>query len=506
MEEKRLKKGNIFLLFLILSLGFFLRLYNLGSWGFWYDEVDSIFSGKFLIWHNILEVSIYTHWPGLFPFLLMRLWKYLGDGEFILRLLPLIFGILSIFAIYKIGGLLFNIKTGLISAFILCVSPFHIYYSQELRHYTLLTFLSLMAFFYLIQSLRSNKLCYWFGLIIFTAFSLNTHNVAIFLLIVENIFFIFFYKRYKSLLKRWLVSQLFIILFFLPHFAAIFGQTVNYQISNPFSVYPAANHLFNFIQSFIIFNSGYNSVKAIQFLAVLLFTPLFFLGIMDKNKKEEICLLLCWLFIPIILTSVLTILITHVYLFRTLVHISAAYYILIAYGISKLKPRNVYLFVLFGYAFLAGLGLKNYYQNYFPLPEFPYRIAVHPKKETRVAASYIENNFQKKDLIGHTNPVTYLPFFYYHKDGFEEKLFTLGYFTNFYSVYAKVLKFVKMQPVDIRELTKIKYDRIWLVFSSSENNQLDQRSKNIKDYFDRNYDMVESKEFVGIRIYLYEVK
>lgn len=501
---KRMKLRHILLFVLILLIGTYLRFYNLGYWGFWHDEVGSMFVAKFLNWHILSKAITYTICPPLLP-ILLHFWRYLGSSEFILRLLPLVFSILSIIVTYKIGQLLFNTKTGLISAFLLSISPFHIYYSQELRAYSLLAFVSLMSIFYLIKCLKRNKLFYWVGLIIFTALSLYTHNIAIFLLIAENIFFILFYKRYKTLLQKWLIAQLFIVLFYLPYFKNIFEQTVYFQISDIFQP-PPLNHLFNFIQSFIIFNSGYNSPETIQCLTVLLFTPLFFLGVLYDNKKEETGLLLCWLLIPIALTLILAIFIRNVYLPRTLIHVSVAYYILTAYGISKLKPKNLYLYILLFYTILTGFGLNNYYQNIFPSSTFLYCTGVFPRKETKLAASYIENNFQEGDIIGHTNMFTYAPFYYYHNGRLEDKLFTLGYLKNFHFVFIEADQFIKMLPVDIREITRNKYNRIWLVFSSYTNNQIDQLSKDIKDYFDRNYIMVDCKEFVGITIYLYQIK
>jgi hypothetical protein len=448
-------------------------------------------------------------YPVLFPFLL-RLWQYFGNGEFILRLLPFTFGILSIFATYKIGQLLFNTKTGLIAAFIISISPLHIYYSQELTLYTLFTFLSLMSIFYLVKSLRNNKFLYWVSYIIFTTFSLQTHNMAIFLLITENIFFILFYKRYRTLLKKYLISQLFIILLYLPYFKIIFEQLVNFRISDLFYYQPHQINLFNFVNTFVVFNLGYNAPKAIQFLSILIFTPLFFLGIIGNNKKEEIWLLLYWLFIPLIITFILTVLITHVYFFRALIYISVAYYILIAYGISNLKPRNVYLFILLGYAILIAPGLKNYYQNIFPFATksfYPcYGPGINPREETIAAVSYIEKKSQKGDIIGHTQPSTYLPFLYYHKDKSKQKILTLGFLRNFYFVNQKSFRLIGMMPVDIRVNTKIKNNRVWLVLSSWEDDEKERLSKYVKEYLDKNYVMAEYKEFVGITVYLYRIK
>ena len=215
-------KLYFYLFIVIFFVGLFLRIYSLGRYDFWYDEVGSITITKELGTKDITNYGYAYDYP-LF-YLLLSFWLRLGNSEFILRLLPSIFGILCIPAIYFVAKELFNSKVGLIAAFILAISPFHIYYSQELRSYTLVTFLALMAIYYLVRSLKENKISYWVGFIIFMIFGLYTHNVAVFLLIVVNIFFILFYKRYKPLLRRWLISQLLIILFYLPWVKVILEQ------------------------------------------------------------------------------------------------------------------------------------------------------------------------------------------------------------------------------------------------------------------------------------------
>ena len=61
-------------------------------------------------------------------------------------------------------------------------------------------------------------------------------------------------------------------------------------------------------------------------------------------------------------------------------------------------------------------------------------------------------------------------------------------------------------PVNLKEIKDGSYKRIWLVLSSWENNQTYQLPRDFKEYLYRNYVMVGYKEFVGITIYLYQIK
>ena len=489
-----MKLKYIFLFILILSLGISLRIFNIGKYDFWCDETVSILLAKET---GHLSVTDYNYFidPPIF-YLLLSFWLHLGKSEFILRFFPFIFGVLSIPAIYLVSKELFNKKVGLISAFILAVSPFHIYYSQELRTYSLVTFLALMTVYYLVKALKVNKVPYWVGFIIFTILTIYSHNIALLLIIAVNTYFILFYKRYRVHLRRWLMSQSVIFFFYLPWVGILFKQLHHIKASNLFQWMPN-DYIFNLIRTFLIFDLGVNSGKIPHFLANLLVFPLLLLGIW--NNKEKIYLLLSWLFVPIIMSMIVSKLITSVFLFRTLIYVSPAYYILISYGLSKLKPNKIYLYFLLFFSILVGLSLKNYYQNAFPLPASPFRMGVYPKKEIRLASSYIDQNYQAGDIVAHTCEDTYFPFLYYHNKILEEKLIVSNYReVLFRTVYSKILKRLKLNIANPEEIKKNGYDRIWLILSC-------QKPKDIKEYFDRNYVMAEYKEFKGITIYLYQI-
>lgn len=175
----RIRPGKL-LLPLILIAGAGLRLYRWSIYSFWHDEIGWLLICKDNLL-NSLNGTITIFKPPLFK-LLVFLWAYIGQDEFSLRLLPFIFGILSIIFIYKIGRILFDEKAGLIAAFLLAISPFHIYYSQELSHYTLTAFLALGSVYYLIFCLNENNARAWIKLIILNALCLYTSYISIFLL------------------------------------------------------------------------------------------------------------------------------------------------------------------------------------------------------------------------------------------------------------------------------------------------------------------------------------
>ncbi|MEK7164149.1 MAG: hypothetical protein AAB768_03350 [Patescibacteria group bacterium] len=133
------------LIVLILILGLGLRLVNLNQ-SLWLDEaaqavmseksVDEIWSARQADFH-----------PPLF-YILAHYWIQVNRLEIWLRLLPVMFGVISIGLIYLLAG---RNKFGLLSAFFLAINPYHIYYSQEFRSYSMLAMLGLLSMLFLKQ-------------------------------------------------------------------------------------------------------------------------------------------------------------------------------------------------------------------------------------------------------------------------------------------------------------------------------------------------------------------
>lgn len=113
-----------------------------------------------------------------------------GQDENFLRIIPAMFGVLTIPAIYLTIREIFNENIAFISSLLITFSPFHIYYSQEARMYTmwLLFFLiSLYIFFKLIKT-PSIKTALIFGVISGVTFWIHFYTgLFFFLLLIYSI-------------------------------------------------------------------------------------------------------------------------------------------------------------------------------------------------------------------------------------------------------------------------------------------------------------------------------
>jgi hypothetical protein len=126
--------------------------------GMWLDETFSVW----LAGHSVAEmmqwiVKIDQH-PPLYYFLLHYWIALKGDTtSYYVRLLSVLFGAGAIPIIYLIGKRMAGVKMGLAAAFILAFSPFHIYYAQETRMYTLLMFNAAVAIYALVRLLTDPR-------------------------------------------------------------------------------------------------------------------------------------------------------------------------------------------------------------------------------------------------------------------------------------------------------------------------------------------------------------
>ncbi len=185
---------------------------------FWFDEIISLKIAQ----HNIVDSWQYLKWennPPLHYWMLHAWIKLFGASEVALRLSSVLFSLLAIIALYFLGKLLFNKKTGLVTAFLAAVSSFQLFLSSDARMYPMLLLFSSLAAYFLWRWLNQQSLFSWLGYIIFTGLALYTHLTAVYLIVACNLYFLYHYfylKRLKPNWLKWLASQIVIGVAFLP--------------------------------------------------------------------------------------------------------------------------------------------------------------------------------------------------------------------------------------------------------------------------------------------------
>lgn len=118
----------------VAAVALALRLFRLGHQSLWIDELISLqlatYESGAAFWRGLL-----TDIHGPFNSVLLHGWAMGGTGEAWLRLLYVIPGVAAVPVVWRLGAELFGERAGRAAAVLLAISPFHVWYSQEVRSY-----------------------------------------------------------------------------------------------------------------------------------------------------------------------------------------------------------------------------------------------------------------------------------------------------------------------------------------------------------------------------------
>lgn len=201
-------------IFFVFFFAFVIRLIALNQ-SLWLDEAVT---AKVVMDYRFTEiVSIFSptdFHPPLY-YLFMKLWTNMfGYSEIALRMPSVLFSLMTGYVVYLIGGIW--------AASFFLFNPLIVYYSQEGRMYMLSTLFLTGALYYLLASLRVNKLKnkIFFGLFISLAFL--TFYGSIFF-IASMLLYLLFKKQYKF----FIVSLLALIVSLLVISPLLYKQLIN---------------------------------------------------------------------------------------------------------------------------------------------------------------------------------------------------------------------------------------------------------------------------------------
>lgn len=125
----------------LLLLAFGLRVWGVADHNIWWDEGIGIWLSRMSLWESARWTAGDVH-PPLYYVLLNGWRSFAGEGEFSLRFLSVIFSVLTVPLIYRLGKTLGGSETGLLAALFLTISRFSIWWAQEIRMYALAALLA----------------------------------------------------------------------------------------------------------------------------------------------------------------------------------------------------------------------------------------------------------------------------------------------------------------------------------------------------------------------------
>lgn len=444
------KMKTKYALLLIVIAAFFLRFYKLGeippalNW----DEISIGYNtysilktgkdewGQFFPIHfkaygeYKLPAQVYLSIPGIYLF---------GLNEMGVRITPVIYGTLTVLVVFFLGRALFQSSlVGLISAFLMSISPWHIQLTRASFESSLATFFITCGIWFLVKGFKDQK-WFMFSMVPF-ALSVFTYNSAriftpLFLIIIFLI-----YRKHLIKFKKFAVFSvaLFAILLLpLTPYLLSGERSARYKLVSitddpgliprinenrgisklppPLprfihnkvtytSFYFTRNYLSHFTPQFLFISGAPHKQHHVQNIGQLyLFqAPLLLIGLwgLFKFKQKFKGLLLSWLFLAYIPVSITGDSIPHA--LRTL--ISAPFYQLVsAFGAYQIflwlkKRSNVWIsFVILVILVLFIWQFKNYLNNYYNV--YPFLYSRDWQYGYKQVVDYIGKNESKYDLI-----------------------------------------------------------------------------------------------------------
>jgi uncharacterized membrane protein len=259
------EKIQYVILALIILLALLLRVFRLGTWSFWVEEfhtlrhtaaIDSIESllGSFRVIYYVLNKSVFL---------------LLGETEWTSRVLPVFFGIIAIPLVYWIARRLFGLSVAVLTVLLLAISPWHLYWSQNARFYTLFLLLFNISFILYYLGIESNRFAFIALSVLALILAAMTHMMAgLLILIFISYFFLLKIGPYEKPLGLKLKNLIPILVFFV-----IFYVLIEIFLLYVFNSIPLYQSLYeNFISDVRVFR-GYEDP------IVMLKSVIYYIGI-----------------------------------------------------------------------------------------------------------------------------------------------------------------------------------------------------------------------------------
>ena len=314
------------------------------------DEPFSIFYAQQDI-NEIWEMLKNENNPPL-HFLLLHYWiKLFGVSPFAVRFLSLIFSTLTIIPLFKLSKLLLGRSFAILVIFYFCFSTFNHYHAIEARTYSLLTLLFVSIILELYRILFNSKKG-WIGLALLNGTLLYTHYLAFFIIGVEFLLFVIFFRlldlqKVKNIVLSFIVSLILYIpgiVLFLQRFEHVSGQ-------GTWVPKPHFTELYGNILRF--FNGKYAFIAiALLVIGILIFNRKVVIKVVKQHfSKKEYWFALLAFALPYFGMYIVSVLFQPIFLDRYLLFITPFLYIclgiLLKWTLTDFKYKTTFFIALF---------------------------------------------------------------------------------------------------------------------------------------------------------------
>jgi uncharacterized membrane protein len=283
------------LAFAFVALSFVLRLICLNCNDIALDEPFTLY------WANksvgeISALAMDENNPPLY-FLIQHYWmQFFGKDANVLRWPSLIFGLLTVFVLVRIAAKRISVFGALVTGIFISLSTEHLYYSQEVRAYTLLCLLTAIALDFLLKIIESpQEKANYYKLVIVSLLLAYTHYLSVWVFIAIAICWLFLTKPSLYLSKILIPVFVFFIGLLPLAWAAIF-RLKHMTHTGTWVPEPESTQLYGHIN--IMLNGKYTTAVLLLIFLILGILALYkkaLANILEKLKlPKDNLILLIW--------------------------------------------------------------------------------------------------------------------------------------------------------------------------------------------------------------------
>jgi uncharacterized membrane protein len=177
-EEERAQGVPGWIPALIVLLAVFVRAWHLTSWDMWTDEMHTLRLSADLGSMSPAYISapinfILTSWSV----------AVLGQGELGARAVPFLAGVLTVCLVYWLGRTWVGGRAAALAAAFLALSPWHVYWSQTARHFSLQVLFTLLAIHSFLAYWKQGRKWGLWASPLFFLLALGVHSSSVFFLL-----------------------------------------------------------------------------------------------------------------------------------------------------------------------------------------------------------------------------------------------------------------------------------------------------------------------------------
>ncbi len=451
------------------------------------DESQSLWQTSFSIRELLISLSQNVHVP-LYHLLVHGVQVVFDNSIFISRAFSFVFYLISVPVFYGLGAYIYGRNTAFFATTLYGISPFLVWFSSEIRMYTMLILVTILVHFFYLRLMREPTTLTWWAYAVCCLLGIYTHYF--FFLVLLSHFVFFFGTMRKNFTQGQLLPFLAIVLLviaaFLPWLLKVFsgeGVEESQPILNP----PTSIDIFNVFSNFF-FGFQVDAINSIILACWPILLVLLFLGLNKKSApRPETRFLWVATLVPLLCAYLISVLYQPLFLSRYLIIVLPPLFLLIA-RLGDVYAPTAAFFYKTTLVLCMALGLVVQLKS----PDTP------NKENYSAASSYLSSAVGGEDIVVVSAPFIVYPILYYYTG--PAKITTLPQWNR--NTEKVIPDFdIDNLPNEVAAIAGT-HERLYLVLSYDQGYE-----DSIKSYFDATFDREESLEFSrDVHVYVYRLR